>query len=38
MASANQLTAGICAATGRQPDSVCSSKGVRDAATSLGMS
>lgn len=38
VASANQLTAGICAVTGQQPGSVCSSKGVREAATSLGMS
>ncbi len=37
VASANQLTAGLCAATDQQPDSVCSSKGVRDAAVTLGM-
>jgi hypothetical protein len=37
VAAANQLTAGICAATGQQPVRVCSSKGVREAAASLGM-
>jgi hypothetical protein len=37
VASANQLTAGVCAITGQRPTSVCASKGVRDAATSLGM-
>jgi hypothetical protein len=38
VASANQLSAGICAVTGQRPTSVCTGKGVRDAATSLGMS
>ena len=37
VATANQLTAGICAATAQQPVAVCSSKGVREAAVSLGM-
>jgi hypothetical protein len=37
IASANQLTAGLCAATAQQPATVCTSKGVRDAAASLGM-
>ena len=30
IAVANQLSAGICAATGQQPAAVCRSKGVRD--------
>jgi len=38
VASANQLSAGICVATGQQPDSVCASKGVREAAVDLGIS
>jgi len=38
VASANYLTAGICAATAQQPGSVCSSKGVRAAAQALGLS
>jgi hypothetical protein len=37
IASANQLTAGVCAVTAQQPVAVCSSKGVREAAASLGM-
>ena len=37
VASANYLTAGICAATDQQPSSVCTSKGVRAAAQSLGV-
>ncbi len=37
MAAANQLTAGICVATGQQPASVCASKGVRSAAHALGL-
>jgi hypothetical protein len=37
VASANDLTAGICAVTGHQPGSVCTSKGVRDAEASLGL-
>jgi hypothetical protein len=37
VASANYLTAGICLATGQQPQSVCSSKGVRTAAQALGL-
>jgi hypothetical protein len=36
IAAANELTVGICAATGQQPTSVCRSKGVRAAAQSLG--
>lgn len=36
VASANYLTAGLCTATGQQPASVCTSKGVRAAATALG--
>ncbi len=35
IAAANQLTAGICLATGQQPTRVCASKGVRQAATTL---
>jgi Domain of unknown function (DUF929) len=38
VASANQLTAGMCMATAQQPTAVCTSKGVRDAAASLGVS
>jgi hypothetical protein len=38
VASANELTAGICAVTGHQPGSVCTSKGVRDTEASLGLS
>jgi hypothetical protein len=37
VASANDLTAGICAVTGHQPGSVCTSKGVRAAEASLGL-
>jgi hypothetical protein len=37
VAAANELTAGICQATGGQPGDVCSSKGVRDADTALGI-
>jgi len=36
IASANQLTVGLCAATGQRPMSVCRSKAVRDASQSLG--
>ncbi|MGO8871206.1 MAG: DUF929 family protein [Acidimicrobiales bacterium] len=36
VASANQLTAGMCAATGGRPAEVCTSKGVRTAAQALG--
>jgi len=38
VASANYLTAGMCAATAQQPGPVCSSKGVRAAAQALGLS
>ena len=38
VAAANQLTAGLCVATGQHPAAVCSSKGVRVAATALGLS
>jgi Domain of unknown function (DUF929) len=38
VATANYLTAGICQATHQRPASVCSSKGVRAAATALGLS
>ena len=37
VAAANQLSAGICSATGQQPASVCRSKGVRAADQSLGL-
>jgi hypothetical protein len=37
VAAANQLTAGICLATGDRPTRVCQSKGVRAAAASLGI-
>jgi hypothetical protein len=37
VSSANYLTAGICLATGQQPQAVCSSKGVRTAAQALGL-
>ncbi len=37
VAAANQLTAGICTATGQRPAVVCRSKGVRAADTSLGL-
>jgi hypothetical protein len=37
IASANQLTSGMCAVTAEQPLAVCSSRGVRDAAASLGL-
>ena len=36
-AAANQLTAGICTATGQRPAVVCRSKGVRAADLSLGL-
>ena len=38
LAVANQLSAGICAATGQQPASVCQSKGVLAADAALGLS
>jgi hypothetical protein len=38
VASANQLTAGMCAATGQQPASVCATPGVRAADAALGLS
>jgi Domain of unknown function (DUF929) len=37
VAAANELTAGICEATGGQPADVCSSKGVRAADSALGI-
>ena len=37
IAVANQLSAGICAATGQQPITVCHSKGVRTADAALGL-
>ena len=37
VAAANDLTAGICQATGGQPASVCSSKGVREAGAAVGL-
>ncbi len=37
VASANYLTAGICAATGQRPVSTCNGKGVRAAAAALGI-
>ena len=37
VASANYLTAGICAATGQRPAVVCTSKGVRAADEALGL-
>ena len=37
IAVANQLSAGICAATGQQPSAVCRSKGVRTADAALGL-
>ena len=37
VAAANQLTAGICDATGQQPARVCTSKGVRSAASAMGL-
>ncbi len=36
VAAANQLTVGICLATGQQPAGVCASRGVRAAALTLG--
>lgn len=36
VAAANQLSAGICLATGQQPVRVCASEGVRSASLSLG--
>lgn len=36
VAGANQLTVGLCLATGQQPSAVCRSKGVRSAASALG--
>lgn len=38
VAVANQLTAGICLATGQQPAKVCRTPGVRQAAAGLGIS
>ena len=35
--SANYLTAGICHADGQQPATVCTSPGVKAAATALGL-
>jgi hypothetical protein len=37
IAVANQLSAGICAATAQQPSAVCRSKGVRTADAALGL-
>lgn len=37
IAVANELSAGICAATGQQPSAVCRSKGVRTADAALGL-
>jgi hypothetical protein len=37
VASANYLTAGICAATGGHPASTCDDRGVRAAASALGL-
>ncbi len=37
IAVANQLSAGICVATGQQPSAVCRSKGVRSADAALGL-
>ena len=37
IAVANQLSAGICAATGQQPAAVCHSRGVRTADAGLGL-
>jgi thiol-disulfide isomerase/thioredoxin len=37
VASANQLVAGMCTATDQQPVAVCSSKGVLEAASGLGL-
>ena len=37
VAVANELSAGICAATGQQPSTVCRSKGVRTADAALGL-
>jgi hypothetical protein len=37
VATANQLTAGLCAVTGQRPESVCAGKGVREAAASVGL-
>jgi hypothetical protein len=38
IANANYLTAGICAVTGAQPSSVCTSKGVTEAAKAMKLS
>ena len=38
LATANELSAGICAATGQQPARVCQSKGVLAADAALGLS
>jgi hypothetical protein len=38
VASANYLTAGICAVTGQLPTAVCTSKGVRAADQALDLS
>ena len=37
IATANYLTASICATTNQQPSSVCGSKGVKAAATDMGL-
>src|ERR1039458_10261224 len=37
VAAANELTAGICLATGQQPGAVCAGKGVRAADAALGI-
>lgn len=37
VASANYLTAGICAATGGRPTAICNDRGVRAAAAALGI-
>ena len=37
LAAANQLTAGMCAATAQQPAAVCRSRGVRTADQALGL-
>ncbi|MGD0882598.1 MAG: DUF929 family protein [Acidimicrobiales bacterium] len=38
IAAANELSVGICAATGQEPSSVCLSKGIRSAAQALATS
>jgi hypothetical protein len=37
VATANYITAGICATTGQQPTDVCTSKGVTEAAKAMGL-